>query len=144
MKHPCPLSISAILASAVFLGACLGTPGTTVTNAGEVVYLAGPKKETVTATLHALPNDVFDSVVRTILNAETAEVIQRNDVSRMIEVSWDGRSVNAQATEYGDGETLLFLWVDAGDTGLTGKEVAMSTLDSISKDLNASYQLVEN
>ncbi len=144
MKHLWPLSISAILASAIFLSACLGTPGTTVTNAGEVVYLAGPKKKTVTATLQALPDDVFDSIIRMILDAETAEVVQRNDVSRMIEAAWDGRSINAQATEFGDGETLLFLWADAGDTGLTGNEVAMSTLDLISKDLNASYKLVEN
>ena len=144
MKRLRPITISAILACAVFLHACLGTPGTTVTNAGEVVYLAGPKQETVTVTLAARPEAVFDSIIRTIVEAEAAEVIQRNDESRMVEVSYAGRSFNAQATEFGNGETLLFLWVDAGDTGLTGNEVAMSTIDTISKDLNASYELVEN
>jgi len=144
MKHLLPLSASAILAFAMLLNACLGTPGTTVTNAGEVVCLAGPKEETVTVTLAAHPEDVFDSIVRMVLEAETTEVIQRNDASRMIEVTYDGRSLNAQATEYGEGDTLLFLWADAGETGLTGNEVAMSTIDMISKDLNASYKLVEN
>ena len=144
MKHPRLFTISAILASAVFLHACLGTPATTVTNAGGVVYLAGPKEETLMVTLAAHPEDVFDSIIRLVLEAETTEVIQRNDASRMIEVTYDGRSLNAQATEYGEGDTLLFLWADAGDTGLTGNEVAMSTIDMISKDLNASYELVEN
>jgi hypothetical protein len=144
MKHLWSLSASAILAFAMLLNACLGTPGTTVTNAGEVVYLAGPKQETVTVTLAASPQDVFDSIIRIVLDAETTEVIQRNDATRMIEVTYDGRSLNAQATDYGEGETLLFLWADAGETGLTGNEVAMSTIDTISKDLNASYELVEN
>jgi hypothetical protein len=144
MKHLWSLSASAILAFAMLLNACLGTPGTTLTNAGEVVYLAGPKQETVTVTLVARPDAVFDSIIRMVLEAETTEVIQRNNASRMIEVTFDGRSLNAQVTEFGDGESLLFLWADAGDTGLTGKEVAMSTIDKISKDLNARYELVEN
>ena len=56
----------------------------------------------------------------------------------------DGRSLNVQATEYSDGETLLFVWADAGDTGLTGNEVAMSTIRAISEDVKADYNLVEN
>lgn len=144
MKHLWPLSASAILAFAMLLNACLGTPGTTVTNADEVVYLAGPKQETVTVTLAARPEDVFDSIIRLVLEAQTTQVIRRDDASRMIEVTCDGRSLNAQAAEYGEGETLLFLWTDAGETGLTGNEVAMSTIDAISKDLNTRYELVEN
>lgn len=144
MKHPWLLPVSAILASAVFLNACLGTPGTTVTNAGEVVYSKGAKEDSVTATLAISPERVFDSMVRIIAEAEAAEVIQKNDASRMVEVTLDGKSINAQATEYGDGGTLLFLWADAGESGLTGNEVAMSTIETISKDLNTSYELVEN
>ena len=144
MKLPRLLPISVILASAVFLNACLGTPGTTVTNAGEVVYSRGAKEGSVTATLPVSPERVFGSMVRIIAEAETAEVIQKNDASRMVEVTLDGKSINAQATEYDDGGTLLFLWADAGESGLTGKEVAMSMIDTISKDLNTSYELVEN
>jgi len=143
VKHQWPLPISAILASAVFLHACLGTPGTTVTNAGEVVYLAGAKQDTVSVTLAAPPAAVFDSMIRLIVSAEMAEVIQRDDASRMVEVSLDGRSLNVQATEHSDGETLLFVWADAGDTGLTGNEVAMSTIRAISEDVKADYNLVE-
>jgi hypothetical protein len=144
MKHPWPLPISAILASALLLGACLGTPGTTVTSAGEVVYSAGAKQDTVTATLAVPPEAVFKSIIRVIAEAEGAEVIQRDDDTRMVEVAFEGRSINAQATEYGDVGTLLFLWADAGETGLTGNAVAMSTIETISKDLNASFELVEN
>jgi len=119
-------------------------PGTTVTNAGEVVYSKGAREDTVTVTLAVAPEVVFESMIKIIADSETAEVIQRNDVSMMVEVTRDGRSINAQATEYGNGGTLLFLWADAGETGLTGNAVAMSTIDAISKDLNASYELVEN
>ena len=143
MKHLWCLSASAILAFAMLLNGCLGTPGTTVTNAGEMVYLAGPKQETVTVTLAAGPDAVFDSIIRMTLEAETTEVTLRNNASRMVEVTFDGRSINAQATEYGEGDTLLFLWADAGETGLTGNEVAMTAIDRISKDLNARYELVE-
>jgi len=132
------------MASAILLSACLGMPGTTVTNAGEVVYSKGAREDTVTVTLAVAPEVVFESMIKIIADSETAEVIQRNDVSMMVEVTRDGRSINAQATEYGNGGTLLFLWADAGETGLTGNAVAMSTIDAISKDLNASYELVEN
>jgi hypothetical protein len=144
MKHLRPLPISAILATALLLQACLGTSGTTVTHAGEVVYSRGAKKETVAATMNASPQAVFDSIIRKIAEAEAAEVIKRDDAAMMVEVTCDGRNINAQATEFGDGGTMLFIWADAGETGLTGEEVAMSTFDTISKDLNTSYELVEN
>ena len=144
MKYLGPISVSAILVFAVSLNACLGTPGTTVTNAGEVVYSAGAKKDTVTVIVAASPGVVFDSLIHEIMKSETVEVIERSDASRMVEVALDGRNLRAEATEYGEGETLLFLWADAGDTGLTGNEVAMSTINTISQDLNVSYELVEN
>ena len=144
MKHLWTLSISAILACAAFLSACLGTAGTTVTNAGEVVYSAGAKRDTVTVTMTVSPEKVFESMLRTIADSETAEVVQRDDNAMSVEVTKDGRNINAQVTAYGNGGTLLFIWADAGDTGLTGDAVALSTINTISKDLNASYELVEN
>lgn len=144
MKRLLPLPISAILAFPVLLSACLGTPGTTVTNAGEVVYSASAKKGTVTAIVAASPGLVFDSFIREIMRSETVEVIERNDASMMVEIALDGRTLRAEVTEYGDDQTLLFLWADAGDTGLTGNEVAMSTINTISQDLDVNYELVEN
>ena len=144
MRHHWPISISAILVLAVSLNACLGTPGTTVTNAGEVVYSASAKKGTVVAIVAATPDLVFDSFIREVMKSETVEVIERNDASMMVEVALDGRTLRAEVTEYGEDQTLLFLWADAGDTGLTGNEVAMSTINTVSQDLDVSYELLEN
>lgn len=69
--------------------------------------------------------------------------MHRNDRSRMVEVAWSDGSLTAQATELGPSETLLFLWIDAGDTGLTAKEVASSVLEALCDDLNVDYELVE-
>jgi len=144
MRHPWPIFISAILVFTVSLNACLGTPGTTVTNAGEVVYSAGARQDNVAVILAASPGAVFDSLIREIMKSENVAVIERSDASRTVEVTLDGRNLRAEATEYNGDETLLFLWADAGDTGLTGNEVAMSTINTISLDLDVNYELVEN
>jgi hypothetical protein len=144
MKHLRPLLISAILATAVFLSACLGTTGTTVTNAGNVVYATGPREDVISVTMAAAPTDVYDSIVRVFAESGTAELVKRNDESMTVEVKFEERSVTLQATEFGEGETLLFVWADAGNSGLSGNEVAISTIDAISKDIMAEYELVEN
>jgi len=123
--------------------ACLGTPGTTVTSATTAVYAAGATRDTISAQLPKTSAQVFDTILRLIEEEPGAEVSHLNNRAHMVEVTWDGRSMTAQATELDPQETLLFLWVDAGDTGLTAKEVGTSVLQSICFDLNIEYELVE-
>jgi len=123
--------------------ACFGTPGTTVTSATTAVYAAGATRDTISAQLPRSPAKVFDAILRQIEEAPDAEVSHLNSQARMVEVAWSGRTMTAQATELGPQETLLFLWVDAGDTGLTAKEVGTHALKELCLDLNVEYELVE-
>ena len=132
-----------ICAVATALAGCLGTPGTSVTTATTAVYSAGATRDTVSARLPKSPAEVYASINKLIDEEPAAEVSHRNDRAYMVEVGWEGRSVTLQATELGPSETLLYMWVDAGDTGLTAKEVATSALQHICDELNVEHKLVE-
>jgi hypothetical protein len=133
----------AIVAAAVMCSGCFGTPGTTVTSAAGAVYTAGAQRDTVSARLPKSPAQVYSGINKLIAEEPGAEVTHRNDRTYMVEVSWSGRSMAVQAQDLGPSETLLFMWVDGGDTGLTGEEVATSVLRALCDNLGVEYKLVE-
>jgi len=143
MIVPGQTRFAALVLIALFVTGCFGTPGTKVTGATTAVYTAGATRDTVSVRLPRSPGAVYGAINDLIAEEPGAEVMHRNERSYLVEVAWSGRSLTAQATELGPSETLLFLWVDAGDTGLTAKEVASSTLRHLSSKLNVAYTLVE-
>ena len=143
MIVPGQTRFAALVLIALFVSGCFGTPGTKVTGATMAVYTAGATRDTVSVRLPKPPAAVYGGINDLIEEEPNAEVMHRNERSYLVEVAWSGRSLTAQATELGPDETLLFLWVDAGDTGLTAKEVASSTLRQLCSKLNVEYTLVE-
>jgi hypothetical protein len=121
---------------------CFGGPDAPVYNAATVVYTEGASRDTVVVELPIPPRDVFFSMSRIIDQLTDIEVVSRDGKSLTIEILSKDKRLTGQATELGNGDTLLFLWADAGASGQSGEELALSAVKRICEDLNVTYKLV--
>jgi hypothetical protein len=130
------------LAVAVLTG-CVPLPGSSVTNAATVVYTAGASQYTAAVELPMQPPTVFEAMVRLVNERPNVEVVDRNDKAFLIKVA-EGpeRHLTGQVTKLGSGNSLLYIWADAGGSGQTGQELAISTVGLICDELGVDYELV--
>jgi hypothetical protein len=124
------------------LAGCFGTPGSSVYNATTVVYTEGSRQHTAAVELPIAPREVFASMSRIIEERPGIEILARDEEAHLIEVLSDEKQLTGQATDLGNGETLLFIWADAGNSGETGEDLALSAVKLICDDLNVDYRLV--
>jgi len=117
------------------------TPGCTplalqpVTSTGLVIYTRGATQDTASVRLPLPPGEVYRGVLGMIERRPHVTVINRNDSRYLLEVEDSGRRMTGQATDLGRGETLLFIWVDAGDSGQTGKEIMEDAITTVCSEL---------
>jgi len=138
-----------ILLSAVFglaagmLTGCAPLPGSSVSNAATVVYTAGARQHTAAVELPVAPPVVFEALVRLIKERTDVEVVDRNDKAMLIEVAQENeRRITGQVTKLGAGNSLLYVWADAGSSGQSGREMAISAIELICEELGVDYELV--
>ena len=128
---------------AAFLSGCIFLPGGTVTNSATVVYTAGASQHTAAVELQVTADVVFEALVRIIKENPDVEVINRNDQAFLIEVAQQKeRRITGQVTKLGSGSSLLYIWADAGSSGESGREMAISAVEIICDELGVSYELV--
>ena len=84
-----------------------------------MVYTTGSKKHTAAAQIPATAPDVFASLVKAIKDKPDIVIENINEEAFLIEVSQGSRSLTGQATSLGADRSLLYVWVDAGNSGLT-------------------------
>ena len=104
------------------LSGCIFLPGGTVVESALVVHTAGAKKHTTAVQIPLAAEEVFATIVRLIEERPNNIIENRNDKAFLIEIEEDGRSLTGQVTRLGPDRSLLYVWVDAGNTGLTGQE----------------------
>ena len=136
------LPTAVVFLSALFVSACSPMPGSSVTNAATVVYAAGASQYTAAVELQVPAAEVFDALVITIKKHPEIEIIKRNDKARLIEVSQQERRITGQVSSLGSGNSLLYIWADAGSTGEAGREIAMAAVDLICSELGVDYEIV--
>jgi hypothetical protein len=133
-----------LLVSAILISGCVALPGGTVTNAATVVYTSGASQHTAAVQLQVPAAEVFESMVRVIKEHPDIEVVERNDRAYMIEVAQEKeRRITGQVTSLGSGSSLLYIWADAGSSGRTGREMAISAVEFICDELGVDYELVQ-
>lgn len=125
------------------LSGCIATPGGRVSDAATVVYTTGSSQHTVAVELPVAPADVFGSMSRIIEQLTDVEIVNRNENTFLLEIKINGKRLTGQATELRNGETLLFIWADAGITGQTGEELALVAVERICDELEVAYKLVK-
>ena len=127
----------------VVLTGCAPLPGSTVTNAATVVYTAGARQHTAAVELPVAPPVVFEALVRLIKERTDVEVVDRNDKAMLIEVAQENeRRITGQVTKLGAGNSLLYVWADAGSSGQSVREMAISAIELICEELGVEYELV--
>ena len=135
------LVISVLLVAAV-LGGCTMLPGGQVVESATVVYTAGAKKHTAAVQISLPATEVYATIVRLIEEKPDNIIENRNDKAFLIEIEESGRSITGQVTSLGPDRSLLYVWVDAGNTGLTGQELATDIVEIVCDELGVKYELV--
>jgi hypothetical protein len=133
--------ISAVITMFTLTG-CFLLPGGQVVESATVVYTAGSKKHTAAAQIPVEAPTVFAALVDMVKDRPGVVIDNRNDDAFLIEVSRGNRSLTGQATKLGPKHTLLYVWVDAGDSGLTGEELATDVVESVCHELGVEFELV--
>ena len=124
------------------LSGCIFLPGGTVVDSALVVHTAGSKKHTAAVQVPLAASEVFATIVRLIEDKPDWQIENRNDKAFLIEVAKGSRSLTGQVTDLGAGRSLLYVWADAGESGVTGEEMATSMVEVVCDELGVKYELV--
>ena len=135
-------NILALLGAIWLFTACSTLPGGQAYESATVVYSAGSKKHTAAVQVPVAATDVYASIVRLLEEKEDLDFQSRNDEAMLIEVEKGSRSLTGQVTELGVDRSLLYVWADAGDSGITGQELAISIVELVCDELGVKYELV--
>jgi hypothetical protein len=136
-----PLALAGLIA--VLLAGCTALPARQAIDAALVVHTEGSSQHMIAARVPADASRVFDSFVRIIEDKPDVEVVNRKDKAMLLEIAQDGFKITAQATQLGAGESLLYIWAEAGDSGRSGRELATAAIETICEELGVKYERVD-
>lgn len=114
-----------------------------MTSTGLVVYTKGASQHTASVQLALPPNEVYAGMIATIDSMPELKVVNRDDRRFFIEVVEGTRRVSGQATDLGRGETLLFVWADAGNTGQSGRKLALEAVELLCTEMKVECSVQE-
>ncbi len=124
------------------LGGCSWLAGGQVVESALVVHTSGSKKHTAAVQIPLAAPEVYATIVRLVEDNPDHNIEDRNDKAFLIEIEDSGRSMTGQVTKLGPDRSLLYVWVDAGNTGLTGQELATDIVEIVCDELGVEYELV--
>jgi len=135
-------NILALLGAIWLIAGCSWLPGGQVYDSATVVYSAGAKQHTAAVQVSVPAAEVYESFVRLLNDAHDLDYENRNDKAMLIEVAQGSRSLTGQVTAIGVNRSLLYVWADAGESGETGEELAISVVELVCDELGVEYELV--
>ena len=124
------------------LSGCIFLPGGTVVESALVVHTAGSKKHTAAVQVPVAASEVFATIVRLLEENPDWMIESRNDKAFLIEFAKGSRSLTGQVSDLGAGRSLLYVWADAGESGVTGEELATSMVEIVCDDLGVEHERV--
>jgi len=86
---------------------------------------------------------VYESFLRVIAERPDISIVTQKDAAMMLEVSRDDLTLTGQVSSLGAGRSLLYVWADAGDSGLSGRELSEKAVAYICEDLGVSIERVD-
>ena len=131
------------LAAVALTSACTPLALQPVTSTGLVVYTKGASQHTASVQLAMPPNDVYAGILTVISGMPDLTVVNQDDSRFFLEVVKGPLRVSAQATDLGRGETLLFVWADAGNSGRSGRELALEAVEKLCTEVKVECTLQE-
>ena len=124
------------------VGACSALPGGKVVESATVVYTAGSSHFTAAVEVPLQASDVFAMLASVVTENPDVQVVNRKDNALLIEVAKDDKRLTGQVTKFGPDRSLLYVWADAGASGLTGRELAITVVETVCNELDVAYELV--
>ena len=124
------------------LHGCASLPAGQVVESATVVYTTGSKQHTAAVQIPVAASSVFASLVNAIKEKPDVVIENLDEKAFLIEVSRGSRSMTGQATPLGANRSLLYVWIDAGNSGLSGEELATTVVEVVCDDLGVKYELV--
>lgn len=123
------------------LSGCTYGPMRAPSNAGLVIYTQGARQHTATVQLERAPAEVYAGMQQIIARNPELQVVNDDSKRYLLEVVKGERRLTAQATLLDDHATLLFIWADAGDSGQTGRDLALKAAKDICAELQVSCKV---
>jgi len=124
------------------LGGCTALPGGKVVESTTIVYTAGSSQYTAAVEVSVLAPEVYATLLRVLTENPAVEVVSRKDKALLVEVARESKRLTAQVTRLGESSSLLYVWADAGASGKTGQELAISVVERVCDELGVSFELV--
>ena len=123
------------------LPGCTFGPMSGPTIAGLVTYTEGARQHTATVQLNRAPAEVYAGIQRVIARRPDVQVVNDDSKRYLLEVVKGTRRLTAQATLLDSHSTLLFIWADAGESGQTGRDLALKAAQDICAELHVNCKV---
>lgn len=137
------LNVLALLVATLAVAGCTAMPARQAVDAANVVYTQGSSHHMIAAQVPLDAARVYESFDRVLSEHPELSVVTRKDAAMMLEVTRDDVRLTGQVTSLGTGRSLLYVWADAGDSGLSGREMSERAVAAICEDLGVSIQRVD-
>ena len=124
-----------------FLASCTSGPMKAPTSAGMVVLSKGATQHTATVMLTIPPTRVYETTLGIVEARSDWELVNNNRDAHLIEVQKGELSLTIQVTTMDRISTILFLWADAGNSGMTGHDLATRAMQQICDELKVECQM---
>lgn len=110
-------------------------------NAGLVIYTEGARQHTATVQLDRTPAEVYAGMQRVIARNPKLQVVNDDSKRYLLEVVDGERRLTGQAMLLDEHATLLFIWADAGESGQTGRDLALKAAQEICAELQVTCKV---
>ncbi|MCP3869150.1 MAG: hypothetical protein GY703_13830 [Gammaproteobacteria bacterium] len=107
------------------------------------MYAQQAGSDAMAATLAAPPGEVYAGILRLADRSTELNVINRDPDRLQIEVVQDDYLLTTEATEFGDRETLLHIWIDTGDGRLPPRDYVRSFLQQLSGEMGVNHEILD-
>ena len=124
-----------------FLVSCTSGPMRAPTSAGMVVLAKGATQHTATVMLTIGPTRVYETMLSIVEARPDWKLINDNRDAHLIEVQKGELNLTAQATTMDRVSTILFIWADAGNSGMTGYDLAKKAMQTVCDELKVECQM---
>ena len=118
-------------------------PARQAVDAANVVYTRGSDHHMIAAQLPVDAELVYESFLRIIRERPDISIVTQKDAAMMLEVTRDDLTLTGQVSALGAGRSLLYVWGDAGHSGLSGRELTERAVAYICEDLGVSIERVD-
>ncbi len=129
------------LIGTITLQDCTYGPMRAPTSAGLVVYTKGAQQHTATVEIERPPAEVYAAMQRTIAKRSDLMVINKDEKRYLLEVTKGEKRLTGQATKLDTNSTLLFIWADAGASGQTGQNLALTAMRALCAELQIECKM---